>query len=145
MLLICDTREQKPWTLAELDLGETVTGIINETMNSGDYSISGYKEVLTVERKSLGDLVQTLIRDWIRFRKQLNRMAGMDLAVIVAETTLADICDRKYEGDAHPNLILGRCNDCLVDHGIPVMLWGERGKAATMSGRLMRKFVERQK
>ena len=143
MLLVVDTREQLSWNLAEMDLGGFVTGITSETLHCGDYSISGYQGRIEIERKSLGDLVQTLSRDWLRFRKKLWKLAGCDMAAIVAECTLADIIAHKYESDAHPNLILGRMNDCLVDHGVPCFCWGEREQAAAMAGRLLRKAVER--
>ena len=93
---------------------------------TGDYTIKGLESILTIERKSLGDWVKTCIHDWIRFRKQLYRMAGMDLAAIVVEANVGDVWERKYETEALPQSIIGKAHACLIDHGVPVIWGGDR-------------------
>ena len=130
--IIVDTKEQKPWHFGP------EFGIVSRSLTTGDYSIAGHEDRITVERKSLGDLVGTVIQDWIRFRKQLYRMAGMDLAIIVAECNLSDIQEHKYESDANPESVIARCHECMVDHGVPVVFAGDSLRAARYVERLFR-------
>lgn len=129
--IIVDTSEQKPWTFSPTEFG-----VVHRKLKTGDYSIAGYEDRVTCERKSLGDLVGTLITGWIRFRKQLYRMAGMDLAIIVAECNLSDIQDKLYESDANPESVIARCHECMVDHGVPVVFAGD----ALRAGRYVERF-----
>lgn len=118
--VLVDTREKKPWAFP-LD-GFAVQ---RRTLTTGDYSLDGYEDVVSIERKSLGDLVQTVIVNWIRFRKELYRLAGMDHAIIAAECSLSDIAARRYEMEVEPARVMARLHEIVIDHGIPVMFWGD--------------------
>lgn len=119
--IIVDTQEQQPWQLNPEEFS-----CQRMKLRTGDYSIRGLESVVTIERKSLGDFVNTVTHDWIRFRKQLYRMGGFDCAVIVVEATVADVFDIVYETEANPKSVMGRAADCMIDHGIPVCWWGDR-------------------
>lgn len=115
-----DTREQKPWSFPE-DRFMVTRG----TLSTGDYCLTGV-DGFCVERKSLGDFVGTVIGDWIRFRKELIRMAAMDYAVIVVECSVDDVIEHRYESEAKPQSVLGRAHGIFADHGVPVLWWGQR-------------------
>ena len=119
--VIVDTREQRPWLFP-------ASAFCTEraTLATGDYTIAGCEQRFCIERKSLGDFVGTVIGDWLRFRKELIRMSGFDLAAIVVEATVADVIEHKYESEANPQSVLGRAHSILIDHGIPVYFWGSR-------------------
>ena len=129
--VIYDSAEQKPW-----ELGPDFY-MVRGKLRTGDYTFQGLEDVLTIERKSIGDLVGTVIQDWIRFRKQLVRMSGFDLACVVVEGTPQDILDHKYESQANPESVIGKCNAIYVDHGIPVFWYGPRPVAVHMVERLL--------
>lgn len=124
LTVVIDQQEKKPWSLSL----PTVT----RHLRTGDYSISGLEEVLTVERKSLGDFINTVIHEWLRFRKELYRMSSMDAACVVVEATLDDVLQKRYEAEVHPHSILGRANGIFLDHGIPVFWWGPRAATVNM-------------
>lgn len=121
--IICDTREQRPFSF-----DPTKFTVTRGTLATGDYSIAGLETVVTVERKSLGDLVSTLIHDWLRARKEFIRMSGFEVAAIVVEADMSDIIAKRYESDASPSSVIGRMNAIFLDHGIPVFLWGAQPK-----------------
>lgn len=121
LTIIADTREQKPFSF-DADRFDTVRG----KLDTGDYTLAGFETRIAIERKSLGDLVGTVINDWLRFRKELYRLAAFDLAVIVVEADLTDVLAHRYESGAAPLSILGRCHSCLIDHGVPVVFAGPR-------------------
>lgn len=119
--VLIDTNEQLPWSFdAELFTTE------RRSLETGDYSIPGLEHLVTIERKSLGDAVGTVIHDWQRFRKQLHRMAGMDAATVVVEAALKDILLHKYESDANPLSVLGKMISMYLDHGVHVVYASDR-------------------
>jgi DNA excision repair protein ERCC-4 len=130
--VLIDTREQRPWEFdAELFATERAT------LATGDYTIAGLEEQLCLERKSLGDFVQTVISDWIRFRKELYRLAAFDVAAVVVEADLPDVLNGLYESTAAPASVLGRANGIFLDHGIPVLFWGSRPSCTAMAERFL--------
>ena len=125
--VVFDTREQKPWAF-----DPTRFSMSRETLRPGDYTVRGMEDELRIERKSLGDFVGTVIGDWMRFRKSLNRLAYYDVSLIVVEADLEDVFARRYESDALPESIIGRANGIFLDHGIQVAWWGNRTACVTM-------------
>lgn len=119
--ILIDTREQRPF-MFPAERFTTVRG----TLRTGDYSIVGLEDRVCLERKSIGDLVQTLIHDALRFRKELVRMSGFDVAAIVVECNVDDIKAKRYESEANPESVLGKVHAIHFDHGIPVFFWGPR-------------------
>lgn len=119
--VIIDSSEQRPWSF---DPAVFSTRVAN--LNTGDYTVEGFESTLCVERKSLADWVNTSTHDWIRFRKQLYRMACFDLALIVVEANVEDLfaVPKLYESDANPNSVWGRSSSCLIEHGVAVHWWG---------------------
>lgn len=121
--IIADHREfgvgKRPWSF-DADRFDTARG----HLLTGDYSPAGYEDRIAVERKALGDWVRTVTADWLRFRRELYRLAAMDAALIVVEADTRDVWQRKYEEDADPASIIGRANAVILDHGVPVLFAG---------------------
>lgn len=132
--VVIDTREQEghAW---EFDADQF--SAVQQKLTSGDYSILGLEDVVTIERKTLGDAVGTVIHDWGRFRRLLHRMAGMDHAIVVVESSVEDILLHKYESDAEPLSVLGRLQSIQIDHAIPVVFAGNRLTAIAYSERYL--------
>ena len=104
-VVIVDTREQSPFGFKTFRADskhkrkrKTEDGKIQEFVPSlfipteiaglktGDYSIKGMEHLVTVERKSLVDLYQTLSAGRDRFERELQRMAEFQVADIVIES-----------------------------------------------------------
>lgn len=130
--VVIDTREQKGWGFDPKQVAVTRTAL-----PAGDYSVAGLEGRVALERKALGDLVNTVIHDWIRFRKELNRLGGYDVAAVCVEANVADVIEHRYESDASPESVLGRCNGIFLDHGVPVFWWGDKVTAARLAHRLL--------
>ena len=84
MVIIQDTREQKP-------LFSPAPYIIDKNLKTGDYSIAGMEEMVTIERKTIGDLYGTLGRGRDRFEKELRRMSPMLWKGLLIEGTEDDM------------------------------------------------------
>jgi ERCC4-type nuclease len=108
-----------------------------KSLMTGDYTVAGLEDVLTIERKTLGDAVSTVIHQWTRFRKTLYRMAGMECAIVVIEASVSDVLEHKYESDAEPASVLGKLNSITIDHNIPVVFAGDRATAETFAERFL--------
>ncbi len=119
--VIVDTREQRPLTFPSEAFATE-----RKTLVTGDYSIAGYEDRFCIERKGIGDAVQTVIGQWQRFVKELNRMACLDIAIIVIEANVSDVMEHRYDGEANPESVMGRFASITLDYNIPVMWWGPR-------------------
>lgn len=123
-VVIIDTREQEPLAF---DPGRVA--VVRRALPAGDYSVEGIEEIVAVERKTVEDLVKTVINDRERFARELDRLAGYSAACVVVEGSLSDILDANYRCGAHPSSVLGAIMAIIVDRGIPVCFTGDRQSA----------------
>ncbi len=119
--VVVDTREQEPYPFDS----EGVTAT-RRSLPAGDYSLDGWEDRVAVERKTLEDLVSTIIRSRKRFRAELKRLAGYSFACIVVEANLGDILARRYRSGAHPNAVVGSVLSVVVDFRVPVFFCSDR-------------------
>lgn len=97
--IVVDTREQLPYTFDGLHTDRSAPGgrrriVVDRriaTLQQGDYSLVGHESRVAVERKSLADLFGTLGQGRERFQRELLRLAGLDRAAIVVESSLEGI------------------------------------------------------
>jgi DNA excision repair protein ERCC-4 len=119
--VIIDTREQEP-----LFFDPAKIECVSKALKTGDYSLEGFEDQVSVERKSLDDLVSTITRSRKRFARELERMHEHSHACVVVEGNLSDVFERQYQGGAHPSSVLGSVISIIVDHGIPVFFCADR-------------------
>ncbi len=136
-VVVCDTREQRPFAFS--DAVEVVRG----TLHTGDYSLQGHESAICIERKSLDDLVGSVIQDRERFERELARMAPFSFKCVVIEGSLADVRDHHYTSQAHPSAVFGSVMCLHVDHGVPFLWCHDRAIAARVAERLLRRLHER--
>lgn len=92
-----DQQEQHPYGFESLpvrqaDKGKRIVVKIEEMhLKTGDYSIVGLEDRITVERKSLVDLYGTLGGGRERFEREFERMMEMDCANVVIEADWREI------------------------------------------------------
>lgn len=89
MEIITDSRENHPyWTdnVQKLDVG--------------DYTIKGHQHRISIERKSLADLFQTLGKGHKRFKQELKRSESLDYFAIVIDGTYTQAL-KKYFPHSH--------------------------------------------
>jgi ERCC4-type nuclease len=122
MVIVIDSKEQARWRFS--------CPTVIRSLPTGDYSIEGQETSICIERKSLSDLVKTVIHDNLRFCKQLRRMAAMDVAAIVVEAPVTALFERQYPGDALPQSVRGKLNAIFLDFGVPTIWLDNRETAA---------------
>ena len=88
--IIRDTREKKGhgWyfrATAECD------GMDVKKLDTGDYSIEGYEDMIMVERKSISDLWNSLLQGRERFMKEMDRAKEIPARYLIIEGTMKDV------------------------------------------------------
>lgn len=93
--IVVDTREQLPYQFANVrgGKGETVVvPTITKTLHSGDYSLEGFEDAFSVERKSLEDLVGSVTHGRDRFEREIQRLNELPgFACVVIEASWHEI------------------------------------------------------
>lgn len=121
-VVLVDTREQEP-----LRLSRFANWIASErvaTLETGDYSIEGMESLVCLERKSLSDLVGTLMHGRQRFFRELERMQAFRHRAILVEATYDDVKSPYTFAagiQAHPNGVAGSLDALEIKFGVPVI------------------------
>ena len=81
LTIIEDTREQTPLDFT----GHRGVESVRSGLKTGDYSVQGYEDKICFERKSVPDLVGTLIGGHERFLREMDRMKDYEEKYILVE------------------------------------------------------------
>jgi ERCC4-type nuclease len=85
--ILRDTREQHGWDFA---LNQYCIGVKDATLLTGDYTITGYENILCIERKgSTSEFAKNVFEK--RFTAELERMEKFKYPFIICEFTMDDI------------------------------------------------------
>lgn len=88
-VILTDTREQNPLDLARFN--NWIAGQTTATLKTGDYTVQGMEDLLCLERKSLPDLVGTLMHGRERFFREMERMQAFPYRAILVEASYEDV------------------------------------------------------
>ena len=122
-IVIIDTREKNPFDFGRFK--NWIGGGKSQALKAGDYSIEGMETLLVLERKTLTDLITTLIQQRTRFFKQCEKMTKYRWRALFIEASYEDI-KSPYDQDeyntlAHPNAVSGTLDALEARFGIPVI------------------------
>jgi ERCC4-type nuclease len=120
-VIVVDTRETEPYSFSP-----ERAAVVRRALPAGDYSVEGMERRVAVERKTLPDLVHTVIHERERFRRELQLLSGYEAACLVVEAQLSDVLGGSYRGGAYPSSVLGAVVSIILDHRVPVFFCGNR-------------------
>ena len=102
-ILICDTREN------DMLFKRPTKGlvIVRDKLDEGDYSIRGFEKNITVERKNVMDLFQSVGKERDTFKARLGRMAQMEKAFLLIEGSEDEVLSYQPYSNLHPNVVRG--------------------------------------
>ena len=83
--IIVDSNEQLPYKFQ--------TPSIRAKLPTGDYSLKGFEDKISIERKELNDLIGCLTDGRDRFERELQRGMELDYFALVVEVSLSDIAE----------------------------------------------------
>ena len=126
---VIDTREQRP-----LDLSPLIT--VRGTLATGDYSVQGLEHVVTVERKSLSDLVACVGKERKRFEREVQRLLAYPVRAVVVEAGWPDLELGNWRSQVVPEAVVGSVLG-WVARGLPVIMAGNRKRTGEYVARLL--------
>ena len=137
-IVIQDTREQTPWKIANYPVEIA-------KLDVGDYGIQGLSDwehpEFIVERKSLDDLVGSLVDESKRFWKEVKKMRQFQFAALLIEAPYEAAAEHAYRSRMNPKSVLGMVDVIQVRLGIHVIWCGDHQRAACRFESLVRQKV----
>ena len=133
--ILVDSREKLPYEFPE----SRVQGL-----QTGDYSIEGYEDLVAVERKSKSDAYTSLGRDRARFRREVERLAQMEYAALVIESDLRGFLSPPAFSRMNPDSALGTLLAWSVRYRIPIFFVGDRDQGRRVTFEILQKFRKHQ-
>ena len=119
--ILVDTREQLPFEF--LNVPNWIEKTKKKKLDVGDYSIEGMEDQIVLERKTLTDLITTLMQNRKRFFKMCEKLAAYRWRGLLIEATYEDV-KSPYDDlntAAHPNAVSGSLDALEARFGIPVI------------------------
>ena len=139
MKIIVDTREQDPFTfLHERYDCEIAQG----TLDTGDYSLAGLTDRVSVERKSLADLVGCLGSGRDRFEHELQRAAALESFMVVIEASWKELSSGNYRSRMNPHAACQSVLAFISRYRIPFHFAGSRQAAEYCTWGFLRHYLE---
>ena len=119
-VVLIDTREKFPFDFSRFS--NWIAKQKKQKLNVGDYSIEGMEDLIVMERKSLSDLITTLIQQRNRFFRLCEKMTQYRWRALFVEASYEDIKSPYGEyTKAHPNAVSGTLDALEAKYGIPVI------------------------
>jgi len=112
MIILCDTREQRPPPLPEGCSYERAT------LGEGDYTTTALRSLAIVERKTAPDLAGTLTSGRERFEREADRLRAFPFRCVVVEASAAKV---SRLGRIAPAALLGSLASFHARWGLPTI------------------------
>lgn len=126
---IIDSREQRPLDLSPL---KVETG----TLTTGDYSVKGLEHVVSIERKSMPDLIGCVGTNRERFDKEVQRLLAYPVRCLVVEGMWSDLESGEWRSEVTPAAAVGSVLG-WVTSGLPVIMAGNHVHAGRYVSRML--------
>lgn len=147
--VIQDTREKERFNKWHFPVSSSCNGTRVDTLKTGDYTLEGYEEIFTLERKGKLSEFATNVNE-ARFWKELERMEAFKYPFLLLEFELSDILkwphgagipfNKIKDIKTTPAYILMKLNEILVKYKVKVIFAGSDG--LTIASSLFKRIVE---
>lgn len=121
-VVLVDTREKYPFDFNRFP--NWIADVKRQALKAGDYSVEGMEVLIVLERKTLTDLITTVIQQRERFFKLCEKMTKYHWRALLIEATYEDVKSSYGEEcntSAHPNAVSGTLDTLEARFGIPVI------------------------
>jgi ERCC4-type nuclease len=143
--IIVDTREQQPW-----EFGLHLTA--KQKLETGDYSIQGLENILTIERKkSVSEIANNITES--RFKDFLGRMSKIQYKFMLFEFDLEDVYNFPVGSDIPkklwdkikitPKYLLKHLTEIQLYYGIHIIYCGDASNAEKMAVSIIKRVYEK--
>jgi|ERR1700690_1802873 ERCC4-type nuclease len=118
-VVLVDTREQDPFNFSRFQ--GWFAGIERRPLKVGDYSVAGMEEICVVERKQLGDLVQSFSTGRPAFVERLRAMSRFPHRLLVITSSLGQVKSPYAHSQVNPNRVTQSLIAALAGWQIPFL------------------------
>jgi ERCC4-type nuclease len=105
-------------------------GVEIRKLDTGDYSLKGYEDIIMIERKTIGDLWGTLTFGRERFMKEMERALEYPIRFLIIEGTVKDIDNGFRYSKVSPEFIHASLISLQVKYGVHVIFTDKRTDVA---------------
>lgn len=138
MIILCDSREQKPFVFPKYVRTERVG------MTDGDYTVKGYEDYIRIERKSLDDLINCLGNSQLqRYCGQLKRLRKYRYRAVIIEGDMWHVLNGRYRSQLPPNVVIERFMDTCLRFKVLCFFSGNAKSSAILAEQFLRSSVKR--
>ena len=137
LVIIRDTREQTPFSFSEYPCTVEVG-----TLKTGDYSVKGFESVITLERKTLCDLIGCLTSGRERFERELSRLRDYESCAVVVESPFRDLAKGKYRSGMNPVAAVQSVVSMTQKYRLPFIFAESRVQAEYLAFHFLRHFAK---
>lgn len=103
--VIIDSQEHRGYTFERFT--NWFSGTLRRRLPVGDYTLQGMEEEVIVERKTISDLVRSIIQERGDFIKKCEKLSAFKKRCLVIEGTLSAVKTPYEDSCTHPNAVLG--------------------------------------
>jgi DNA excision repair protein ERCC-4 len=134
LTIIIDTREQRPYIFYP-------TPVKIQTLKTGDYSVLGMEDIVSVERKSLDDFIASISWQRERFRREMERLSALPFSAVVIEAKISDITGQKYRSRMTPESALATALSWSMEFKVPFFFAESRAYGAIVTEKILWRAV----
>jgi DNA excision repair protein ERCC-4 len=116
--IVIDSQEHMGYTFERFT--NWFSGSIRKRLAVGDYTILGMEEEVAIERKTVPDLVKSIIQERKDFIEKCERLSEIRKKCLVVEGSLSLVKTPYDETQSHPNAVLGSLLAAQERWNIPV-------------------------
>ena len=131
MKVVIDTREQLPYEFEDS---------ITRTLQTGDYSLFGYEDQITVERKTKADAYGTIGKGRTRFIKELERLREIDYSAIVVEASLTNFVEPPRFSQLNPKSAINSLLAWSIRYGVHIYFADNRVMGNLLTLRILERY-----
>ncbi len=136
-VVVKDTREQKGYWFSNYD---KCGGMVDRKLDTGDYSIEGFEDVLCIERKaSVSEIANNMGKKKDSFHREIERMDKFRFPFLICEFSLDDVMNFPEGSDIplqkrqfmkiSPKYLLKCFMDYQVNYNVKVLFCGNKDNA----------------
>ena len=145
--IIVDTREKKPYEIRSKYIGES----ISQKLDTGDYSVVGLEDYVTIDRKmSVNELATNITTD--RFARELQRMTEIEHSFLLLEFSVDDVIQYPYTSNVPKRLwskirvkgayLLKKIMEIPTKYGVHLLFAGDRDNAEILAAHILKNAYE---
>lgn len=147
MNIIIDTAEKLPWNFDIYDCQ-----VEKGNLNTGDYTLRGYENILSIERKrTTGEISINLGLKWRTFNEEFERMADFKYKYLICEFSLDDLIKfpensgipKKAWSKLRTNgkFLISKLTKMCDKYGIELLFCGNRDTAISTAMGIFREVI----